>query len=583
MKKSILICILISISLLIILSNVDSIFFQVTDQDFMLNSGRYPQKVTISRYVSAEAIFITKNADFTNYTSIGDGTSSSPYVLEGLNITSSLSSEYLIDIQNTDKFFQINGCILSGGERGISLTNVENGYILNNSISNTTHCGILLLSSHHNNVSENIISEAEGTGISLSSSDDNDILNNQITNCKSSSILLIGSENNFIFNNSVGYSHLSNIYLRSSSNKNVIINNSIYNSRAEGIFLSSSDHNIISNNSVIKNGNTGIFVYFKSENNSILTNNIVNNNLRGIHVSYYSNNNTLKHNTVAYSSFYGISISSTNNTVVTGNDIIGNVNVINAKAYGTSSQAYDDGSNNTFCNNYWNEWDAPDSNNDNIVDHLYPIDGVGVINNTDEFPMVTRNNPQMVIMAIPTIIYPNGGETLTGTVTLQWNSADPSSVFNVTYTLFYSISDETSWFLIEKGIKTINYDWETKTAVSSIENETLYLLKVKATSVNGIQTEDISDGRFKIDRSFIDSSGTSTTSYTSTTTLPATTTTPSTITDNLTNSSRTASESHETFTTDLKTETSTKISSSLGLYLVLTTILFLTSVKRKSK
>ncbi|MFX0174402.1 MAG: hypothetical protein ACFE9L_21195, partial [Candidatus Hodarchaeota archaeon] len=49
-----------------------------------------------------------------------------------------------------------------------------------------------------------------------------------------------------------------------------------------------------------------------------------------------------------------------------------------------TSQAYDEGENNTFDYNYWDDWITPDTNYDGIVDRPYPI--AGPENNTDLHP-----------------------------------------------------------------------------------------------------------------------------------------------------------------------------------------------------
>jgi len=92
-----------------------------------------------SNYEEHTPIVIDGNPNF-NDTAItegwpGNGTVNNPFIIEGLNITGP-SGNNLIDIKNTDVYFQINNSFLSGGYRAISLDKVENGLISNNSISN---------------------------------------------------------------------------------------------------------------------------------------------------------------------------------------------------------------------------------------------------------------------------------------------------------------------------------------------------------------------------------------------------------------------------------------------------------------
>ncbi|MFW9779503.1 MAG: right-handed parallel beta-helix repeat-containing protein, partial [Candidatus Heimdallarchaeota archaeon] len=91
----------------------------------------------------------------------------------------------------------------------------------------------------------------------------------------------------------------------------------------------------------------------------------------------YSSNLSIHNNQIFNNSGYGVSLIKAENVTVERNDFIDN------NPNGTS-QANDDGINNIFAYNYWNEWTEPDSNGDGLVDLPYPIDGGA--NNQDLSP-----------------------------------------------------------------------------------------------------------------------------------------------------------------------------------------------------
>jgi len=77
-------------------------------------------------YTSHPTINITSNSDFETQSWPGEGTSTSPYVISNLNITS--EDQICIQITNTTSFFTIRNCWLSsqGSEWGIGIISLEN-------------------------------------------------------------------------------------------------------------------------------------------------------------------------------------------------------------------------------------------------------------------------------------------------------------------------------------------------------------------------------------------------------------------------------------------------------------------------
>ena len=88
----------------------------------------------------------------------------------------------------------------------------------------------------------------------------------------------------------------------------------------------------------------------------------------------------------------------------------------------------------------------------------------------------------------PTILYPNGGEILSGQVTVEWNHTFCSWDHNITYQTFYSV-DGINWI----EFSSVPY-WDT----STLPESTNYSIMVVATCSEGKNSSDVSDGVFSI-------------------------------------------------------------------------------------
>ena len=296
------------------------------------STGMYSPSARISAsYEAHPPINIGNNSDFmaqaisNNWP--GEGTSLAPYLIEGLNISGPLDTA-LLEIRNTDVFFSVSNCIFERGGNGIRLIDMTNGVILENSVTNNFMNGIYITQSW----------------------------------------------NNTIYNNTLTKNGYSGILVRDSP-RNTISGNSITNNRARGIYLQSSSSNTISSNIVTANGENGVSLG-SSWGNFILSNTVTNNSGSGISVGS-SWNNTISNNIVTDNNPWGIYITNSFDIIATWNDFIDN------NRY-ESSQAFDEGNDNLFAHNYWNEWTEPDKDRDGIVDLPYHIDGSA--NNQDYFP-----------------------------------------------------------------------------------------------------------------------------------------------------------------------------------------------------
>ena len=186
------------------------------------------------QYTEHEPIYINDDWDFQEWN--GSGTEADPYVITGLNITSTFDC---IWIEDTDVYFQIDNCIVKGGGAvfpggtGIVLNNVENGIIKNNFISN--HEVAVGLDGASNNVITNnsLVKNFKGVGCNFFCTD-NLFVENTIHNSEEIGINLGDSNTNIIANNTISYNLGHGVLCEGDSNGNVITrNNFIENNPSE--------------------------------------------------------------------------------------------------------------------------------------------------------------------------------------------------------------------------------------------------------------------------------------------------------------------------------------------------------------
>jgi len=215
-------------------------------------------------------IYIEGNNGFTagNGVTGGDGTPESPYIISDWVI--SLAAGYGIRVCNTDVYFVIENCCISGNEIlssigispiGIYFNNVTNGRIVNCTCINCEF-GILLISSSNNTV-EGCCCENDAHGISINgcpcgyttSSDNNIIKNCTFSNCENGVYFccLPGSSNNLIEGCLVS-NNRRGVVLDHCIHYTLIVGCNISDNTEVGVeIISASSHNYISNNIFWKN------------------------------------------------------------------------------------------------------------------------------------------------------------------------------------------------------------------------------------------------------------------------------------------------------------------------------------------
>ncbi|MFW9914837.1 MAG: hypothetical protein ACFFGZ_04415 [Candidatus Thorarchaeota archaeon] len=114
---------------------------------------------------------------------------------------------------------------------------------------------------------------------------------------------------------------------------------------------------------------------------------------------------------------------------------------------------------------------------------------------TDDTPYQTVTLTMPHSLPSPTVIYPNGGEVLNGTVLIQWTNVSDSLGHAVTFAVYYAANSSAPWTQLALGLINTSYSWNT----TSVADGTSYLIKIVATCSNGLTSEDSSDFGFAIE------------------------------------------------------------------------------------
>ena len=313
----------------------------------------------------------------------GDGTLTSPYIIE--NFVINASTRHGISIHSTNAYLIIKNCTIEScfcccDYNGINIDNASNIHISNNLLSNTQN-GIRLFNSSNNNALSGNTANNNYKGISLSHSSNFNTLSGNTANNNSWGIELFSSINNTLSRNTAKNNNYG-IDVNHWSNNNTLSRNSA-NSNSVGISLTHSHTNTISGN-IVNNNIIGIDLYFSS--NNALFGNTAKNNEYGIDMSHWSNNNTLSGNTVN-NNYRGISLGhSADYNTIHFNNIYGNTNAQAIEEGDTIENQWDNGSS----GNYWGDDyinNYPSTTNDGrIWNTPYEINGTG--NGLDHFPLV---------------------------------------------------------------------------------------------------------------------------------------------------------------------------------------------------
>ncbi len=372
-------------------------------------------------YTPHDAILLDGNAEMIAQADAevwpGDGTEGSPYQITGYYF---YDVQHSVEIRNIDLHWTFTANEVDGpGDStvwcGVEISNSSNGYVANNLIHNR-YRGLWLIDIDDvtitNNdiqdnllhgiecvgyingclISDNTITRNTGSGICIFTAVDSEISENTVTNCEGTGIqVLVTATNCQITDNYVNEVTGPGIHLGNSSSVE-IMHNELSNVTGYGVFVLESYDIEIYNNSLVNGEEDGMFLKDSSfdliHNNSVVGSD-------GIGISVASGeNSTLRFNHIEDSTNYGLKTSADTECMeITRNVFINN---------GAAAQVYDEGENNTYIYNYYDDWVSPDADADHIVDVPYTIDGGA--GNEDPYPLADSD-------AVP----PETGGTTSGT------------------------------------------------------------------------------------------------------------------------------------------------------------------------
>ncbi|OLS22692.1 MAG: hypothetical protein HeimC3_29660 [Candidatus Heimdallarchaeota archaeon LC_3] len=290
------------------------------------------------KFLQDSPIIINSDSDFLSHGFSGNGTKNDPYLIEGLNLS---GFGPLITIDGISSNFKVknNFFTATGSDtKAISIVSTQNGQIENNSFRNFD-LAVSIFESHKITITDNTIffdsleNEFGQTGISIFNSNNTLVLRNTLLNYSFIGITVFG-DYNFILENFL-----------------------LENKHAIGV---GGSHNFIANN-LISNFIFGITV----SNHLIMRNNsILNNDLESSNALLVTEWGLLLHE-------------NTQDTIIRNNNFVGLPNLY----------AFDDGTNNSFENNYWEDWNGTG---------LYQIGGSS--NNFDINPQTSLNSESVTLI-----------------------------------------------------------------------------------------------------------------------------------------------------------------------------------------
>lgn len=399
------------------------------------------------------------------------------------------------------------------GWSGIAILSSDFNVFKNNEIFDHIEDGFLITESNNNEIIQNQVYGNTRNGFAVEQSNNNIISYNHIFECALDGFIISNSENNEFNDNIVTGNTEIGFRLYENANFNHFFSNTVNNSGASGISLVNSINNTFNENRINDN-DIGIFLEISASFNWFENNTIFHNNEVGIFLMD-GQSNLIIGNTIYEHQSYGLVIGS----VCDGNLVKWN-NFIRNNLSG-ESQAEDDGDS-TFKENFWDEWTSPDANNDGFVDEKYILAGGAY--NFDHTPLTKPRNPSRFhFISRFSISFPSGGETLVGSVKIQWTVPLDSLEHTIFFNVYYSDDGGIVWSNLTSDLDVNEYEWDTH----HVPNDSNYLIKIEAYDSTGLMSVAISN-TFTIQNTPTTTIVTTTTTTTTTTTVVTTTTTTTT-------------------------------------------------------
>ncbi|MHA2319485.1 MAG: right-handed parallel beta-helix repeat-containing protein, partial [Candidatus Hodarchaeales archaeon] len=268
----------------------------INEENLVIAKNLIKKSIT-KNFIVHTPITVNNDSDLAVFSSRGNGTFNSPYIITGWNITASQKDG--IHITGTTKHFQINNCwIASSLAHGIFIENVTTGTV---TLTNNTCI--------NNN----------GDGINLWNSSSSILDNNNCSN-NDKGIILQYSGSSILDNNTCNNNEKYGIYL-SRSNLSNATSNICANNRQTGIYFILSSSSTVTNNMCSENNQRGLSLI--SSSSSTVSNNVCNINTKGIEV-VESSFSTITDNFCLENNGEGISIDSSRYSLIKNNICSGN-------------------------------------------------------------------------------------------------------------------------------------------------------------------------------------------------------------------------------------------------------------------
>jgi len=440
-------------------------------------------------YEESLPIVISNDIDFANQAIAnlwdGNGSVSNPYIIEGVNITT--TGTFAIHIGNTTVFFEIRGCLIISGTAGIILENLTHATIWNNTIQDTNGHGLVVGESNGvkvtNNTVYNIIG-VDSAGLYSFSSDYCEYSNNTIDVVNGWGILADYSNNCSITQNTVNEVLHDGIRLRDSSENNITLN--VITSGTSGIKLGNSHECILVENLVGYSLADGISIEV-SFNCSVIDNVLFESGSYSLDVS--GDSTDIITNTFYRSQLQGLRCQSDGNYIEYNNFIENNLAFSEFATY-----LVDVGSNNQVQGNYYDVWTWPDEDEDDIVDRPYPYSG----EKYDSEPHVKVFQTYLMhILTKPRLIYPNetlAGEKFWGMTQIIWSVSSDTFGHDVMYNVSISADGGFHWSEVAHHLSETSLVWLASEFPESDE----YRFKIVAQCIDGLSSEYITGAEYEV-------------------------------------------------------------------------------------
>lgn len=424
--------------------------------------------------------------------------------------------EYPIDNTLVNTIFNCT-IIQSENGSGIRIKGCGSFNIIKCNVSNNNYNGIFVDKSSKINIldCDQIYSNGQ-YGIQISDSDSISVANCNLTKNGKGIRIDTGANCNIIgcnikHNNDPNGLGNGIQIIDSSGDTNTIRNCTIQNNNGNGIEITGdTDGNNIINCTIEDNKKDGIYI-IATDNNNIINCTIKNNAGRGIFITSNSSSNTITNCTLEDNTESCIKFEKSPWTGAPSNNLIYGNRIKGSNSNDNGTSAYDN-SWNQWCHKgkergnywYWYGIDGPDRNKDGIIDGPYQIEGRTIISNEDEYPLKYDPFTSDPLPPTVTIIYPNGGEHLSGEVNISWTANDDNYISgfdfdethedNLNISIYYYNETKSDWDFIDYSTNNGLYTWDT----TKVHDGMNYRIKINTTDESNNTGSDISSYPFVI-------------------------------------------------------------------------------------